>query len=127
MYNWQGMKKIPYQKVMESLELSDTCPFEYWLYPDGTEVKIGSYPTKEQVAKHYENGGEFGREYCRKEMADIIERRNLLIHNILCEICDKTDIPKEQYEPWLKLEVGMREDEIEELKALELFPEPIAS
>lgn len=51
-------------------------------------------------------------------------REKIIINNILAEICDKTDIQKDQYESWLKLEVGMTEEEINELKADGLFPEP---
>lgn len=48
-----------------------------------------------------------------------------LINNILSDICNVTDIPKGQYIPWLKSEVGMTESEIKELKTEGLLPMPI--
>ena len=55
------------------------------------------------------------------------ERALVIIENLLKEIVDKTCIADEPtaYIPWLTLEVGMTEAEIEELKSLDRFPEPV--
>lgn len=53
------------------------------------------------------------------------ERATIIINNLLTEIIDKTcmaDQP-EMYIPWLKSEIGMTDEEIAELKALDRFPE----
>lgn len=55
------------------------------------------------------------------------ERSKNIINNLLNEICTKTDIPIEQYEDWLTQEVGMKQEEINELKSDCLFPEPSIS
>lgn len=52
-------------------------------------------------------------------------REKILINNLLTAICDTTDIAKDQYEDWLKLEIGFTDEEIQELKDKDLFPEPI--
>ena len=61
-----------------------------------------------------------------KEIPSIVEpdRKNVLINNLLSEICNKTDIPKDQYIPWLKEEVGFTEKELNDLKDNGLLPEP---
>lgn len=57
----------------------------------------------------------------------IIPSQNLiLINNLLSAIVEQTDIPKEQYESWLRTEIGMSDDKIRELKQFNCFPEPAA-
>lgn len=53
------------------------------------------------------------------------ERKDIIINNLLREICDYTDIRKEQYLSWLKLEIGLTEDEIIHLKKMDCLPEPV--
>lgn len=53
------------------------------------------------------------------------DRATVIINNLLTEIIEKTcmaDQP-DMYIPWLKTEIGMTDEEIEELKALNRFPE----
>lgn len=51
-------------------------------------------------------------------------RMEILINNLLSEICTKTEIPDSQYESWLRCEVGMTDDEMSYLKEKGLFPRP---
>lgn len=51
-------------------------------------------------------------------------RMEILINNLLSEICTKTEIPDSQYESWLRCEVGMTDDEMSYLKERGLFPRP---
>ena len=53
-----------------------------------------------------------------------IERSQMIINNLLCEIVDKTEIGKEDYYNWLKSEIGLSDDEIIELQVADCFPEP---
>ena len=53
------------------------------------------------------------------------QRALILISNLLCEIVDKVwEGPLEQYESWLKEEVGFTTEEITELKTEGLYHEP---
>lgn len=51
-------------------------------------------------------------------------QKDLLINNILAEVCKSTDISREQYIPWLKSEIGMTDEDITYLKAVNCLPEP---
>lgn len=51
-------------------------------------------------------------------------RAKEIICNFMNEISTKMDFPKEDWEPWLKTEIGMSDAEIDELKADGLFREP---
>ena len=53
------------------------------------------------------------------------QRESILINNLLSEICKADAIPREQYIPWLKSEVGFTDQEIEDLRNNDLFPEPV--
>lgn len=52
-------------------------------------------------------------------------RLEIIINNLLDNICKYTDITKEQYEDWLESEVGLTKEEIQHLKEVDCFPEPI--
>ena len=53
------------------------------------------------------------------------DRATVIINNLLTEIIEKTCMAEqpEAYIPWLKTEIGMTDEEIEELKTLNRFPE----
>lgn len=51
-------------------------------------------------------------------------RNEILINNLLCAICDCTEITKEQYEDWLRLEVGFSNEEIAHFKSINCLPVP---
>ena len=53
-----------------------------------------------------------------------IERAQVIINNLLCEIVDKTEIGKDDYYKWLKTEVGVNDEEMIELQMADCFPEP---
>lgn len=52
------------------------------------------------------------------------ERNEIIINNLLSQICDFTEITKEQYLPWLKTEIGLTNNEILHLKEMNCLPEP---
>ena len=52
-------------------------------------------------------------------------RGQIIINNLLAEICLKTDIKKDQYESWLINEVGLTKAEIKELKEADCLPLPL--
>lgn len=52
------------------------------------------------------------------------DRSQILINNLLSEICSKTDIPREQYRAWLLCEVGFTEEELFELEENGCIPWP---
>lgn len=54
------------------------------------------------------------------------DRKDIIINNLLSEICEKTEITSDEYKPWLMLEVGLTEAEIKELEQKECFPTPVS-
>ena len=55
-------------------------------------------------------------------MLDI--RSKQIINNLLYEICSKTELPQEQYEMWLKTEIGITDKELNELAESDCLPQP---
>lgn len=51
-------------------------------------------------------------------------REDIIINNILSEICSCTPIKEDQYLPWLKLEIGLSDAEIDHLKEVNCLPMP---
>ena len=51
-------------------------------------------------------------------------RSKQIINNLLYELCRTTEISQEQYEMWLKTEVGITDKEIQELKGSDCYQEP---
>lgn len=64
--------------------------------------------------------------YGNRVTAAIPSENMILINNLLNAIVKCTNIPKEQYEDWLKQEIGMDDRKIAELKRFQCFPEPAA-
>lgn len=61
----------------------------------------------------------------RKEDLVKATREEIIINNILSQVCECCDIPNEQYIPWLTEEVGLTEAEIERLQAVNCLPMPM--
>lgn len=59
-YRWLGMKVLDSEEV-DSLYQQGKLGSCYKLYPDGTEAEIGEI-TLQEIADHYNSGGEFGEE-----------------------------------------------------------------
>ena len=59
-----------------------------------------------------------------KLVAAIPSKNLILINNLLSAVVSQTEIPKEQYVPWLKSEMGFDDEKIAELKMFGCFPEP---
>lgn len=51
-------------------------------------------------------------------------RAKILINNILAEVSTTWEDNKQGYIDWLKVDIGMTDEEIAELKEDNLFPEP---
>lgn len=51
-------------------------------------------------------------------------RAKILINNILAEVSTTWEDNKQGYTDWLKVDIGMTDEEIAELKEDNLFPEP---
>ena len=51
-------------------------------------------------------------------------RAKILINNILAEVSTTCEDNKQGYIDWLKVDIGMTDEEIAELKEDNLFPEP---
>lgn len=51
-------------------------------------------------------------------------RAKILINNILAEVSTTWEDNKQGYIDWLKIDIGMTDEEIAELKEDNLFPEP---
>lgn len=45
--------------------------------------------------------------------------RSVIVNNILVDLVEKGDFPKEQLVDWLKLEIGMSDEELSELPILQ--------
>lgn len=60
-YTWKGMQKIDWEEV-ESRHENGELAGCFCLYGDGTESVIEEGYLWDNIVKHYENGGEFGRE-----------------------------------------------------------------
>lgn len=59
-YKWLGMRVLDSEEV-DSLYQHGKLSGCYKLYPDGTEAEVGEI-TLDEIAEHYNNGGEFGEE-----------------------------------------------------------------
>lgn len=59
-----------------------------------------------------------------KEKTLTATREEQIINNILAEVCKCCDIPEEQYIPWLTEEIGLTEEEIGRLQAVNCLPMP---
>ena len=53
------------------------------------------------------------------------DRKDIIINNLLSEICSKTDIPREDYLPWLRTEIGLSDEDIDDLINEGCLPFPI--
>ena len=51
-------------------------------------------------------------------------RNEIIINNILSQVCSFTEMPEDQYLPWLKLEIGLSDEEIDHLKEVNCLPMP---
>lgn len=67
-YNWIGMKELSWDEV-KMLYKNHELKGAYLLYPDGTESQITSDCHYMELVRHYDNGGGFGIEIPRKEIA----------------------------------------------------------
>ena len=60
-YEWDGMKKLSFAEVERLHKIGELCGCMY-LFDDNTESYIEETYTWEEIKRHYECGGEFGRE-----------------------------------------------------------------
>lgn len=59
-YQWPGMEVLSREEV-DTLYKSGKLRGYYKLYPDGTKAET-DHITRQEIKKHYDNGGEFGKE-----------------------------------------------------------------
>lgn len=59
-YKWHGMRVLDSEEV-DILYQQGKLDGYYKLFPDGTEAQIDGI-TLQEIADHYNNGGEFGEE-----------------------------------------------------------------
>ena len=66
-YEWNGMRKIPWEEVKDILRKNGNLAGYYYLYDDDTEGQIDASDSIVDIMDHHDRGGEFGEELERKE------------------------------------------------------------
>lgn len=116
MYNWPGMRKIPWEEVKELIR-SNQLTGCFRLYDDGTEGMIEDSWDLDDIYDHYNRGGEFGEEIGRFKTTEMCPHceNEVEIESVgvqICPKCHKSILPCSACELKCCNECGYQEDEL---------------